>query len=170
MVAGAAFLLWGAVAYFWQEPFTGLYAGYQQGRLAREYEERFRIYRPPSGAAEAMAGQVMEGRLARAARAYRTSLPQGKPMGRLTIPRLDLERIVVNGAEGSDLRKGPGRDLRTFMPGEESSSTSPRTARPTARPSATSTASDPATASCSRCPTRASSTESPATPSSPRTT
>jgi sortase A len=39
-------------------------------------------------------------------------------MGRLTIPRLGLKRIVVNGASIPDLRKGPGRDVRSFMPGE----------------------------------------------------
>ncbi|MGH7337123.1 MAG: hypothetical protein ACREI7_06070 [Myxococcota bacterium] len=47
VVAGAALLVWAAVVYFWQEPFTGLYADYQQGRLAQEYEERLAVYRRP---------------------------------------------------------------------------------------------------------------------------
>lgn len=57
-------------------------------------------------------------RLARLAADYRETLPIGEPMGRITIPRLDVDSIVVNGAGGAELRSGPGRDVRTFMPGE----------------------------------------------------
>jgi sortase A len=112
LIVGVTFIVWGAVVYFWGEPFTGLYERRQQGQLADDYEERERVYRPPAAAAES------EPDLTRIAQAYRRRLPHGAPMGRLTVPRLDLRRIVVNGAEGGDLRRGPGRDLRSFMPGE----------------------------------------------------
>lgn len=117
-IVGAALLVWAAVVYFWQEPFTGVYADYQQGRLEREYEKRVAGEPlPPEDAAATNPAQLQRA-IARAARAYRTSLAHGAAMGRLFVPRLDLERIVINGAEVSDLRTGPGRDLRTFMPGE----------------------------------------------------
>ena len=50
--------------------------------------------------------------------AYRLSLHEGKPVGRLVVPRLGLKSIVVNGTAHDDLTKGPGRELHTFMPGE----------------------------------------------------
>ena len=34
------------------------------------------------------------------------------------IPRMGLNMILVNGTDHETLKKGPGRDLRTFMPGE----------------------------------------------------
>ena len=34
------------------------------------------------------------------------------------MPRLGLNMILVNGTDHETLQKGPGRDLRTFMPGE----------------------------------------------------
>ena len=40
------------------------------------------------------------------------------PSRRLKIPRLGLSAVVVNGTSVADLRRGPGRHLDTFMPGE----------------------------------------------------
>ena len=39
-------------------------------------------------------------------------------MGRLRVPALDLDAIVVNGTDTASLKRGPGRDPRTGMPGE----------------------------------------------------
>ena len=39
-------------------------------------------------------------------------------MAKLEIPRLGLDVVVVNGTSSGDLRRGPGRHLDTFMPGE----------------------------------------------------
>ena len=56
--------------------------------------------------------------IATAASAYRRSLPQGDPVGRLIVPRLGLKSIVVNGTSHDDLTRGPGRELSTYMPGQ----------------------------------------------------
>ena len=34
------------------------------------------------------------------------------------VPRLDLDMVMVEGTDTASLRKGPGRDERTYMPGE----------------------------------------------------
>jgi sortase A len=34
------------------------------------------------------------------------------------VPRLKLNAVVVNGTDTSSLRKGPGRDPRSFFPGQ----------------------------------------------------
>lgn len=114
--AGIAVVAWAAATVFWQEPFTALFAGREQRQLEAEYRtvdgSYGRIEARPRG------GVSPEVTLRRAARRYRASLAGGKALGRLTIPRLGMKRIVVNGASIPDLRKGPGRDLRSFMPGE----------------------------------------------------
>jgi len=59
--------------------------------------------------------QVDIGRLARR---YRAELAEGAPVGRLRVPALGLDAIVVNGTDAASLKRGPGRDPRTAMPGE----------------------------------------------------
>jgi sortase A len=39
-------------------------------------------------------------------------------VAKLDIPRLGLDVVVVNGTSSGDLRRGPGRHMETFMPGE----------------------------------------------------
>src|SRR5438874_729889 len=34
------------------------------------------------------------------------------------VPRMHLNMVLVDGTDHETLKKGPGRDLRTFMPGE----------------------------------------------------
>src|SRR5207237_3602389 len=43
---------------------------------------------------------------------------RGEAIGRIRIPRMGVNMILVNGTDHETLKKGPGRDLRTFMPGE----------------------------------------------------
>ncbi|HTN99750.1 MAG TPA: class E sortase [Microthrixaceae bacterium] len=43
---------------------------------------------------------------------------EGEPLGVISIPRIDLKRIVVSGVSRSDLKKGPGHYPGTPMPGQ----------------------------------------------------
>ncbi len=42
------------------------------------------------------------------AKAYRATLKDGEPIGRIEIPRIGLNMVVVEGTDTSDLEKGPG--------------------------------------------------------------
>jgi sortase A len=113
LVAGACLLLWTLVGWRWQEPITALYARHEQRSLAAAYEraearwqERARA-RAPATRAE----------LAAVARRYRRGLDEGDAVGRLGITRLGLDLVVGNGTDPATLRSGPGRDLRSFVPG-----------------------------------------------------
>jgi len=111
VVAGALGLLWAVVIWRWQDPVTALYTKWEQHELTSAYRQR--------RASEAgLARLAAEGQLALAARRYRLASRVGDPIGRIEIPRLGLNMILVNGADPGSLRKGPGRDLRSFMPGE----------------------------------------------------
>jgi sortase A len=117
MIAGVGAIAWALLVWQWQDPFTAIYTKYEQHKLAESFARRFDDYRPPAPAA-AKQGQATERRVAVAAAAYRRSLREGEPIGRLTVPRLGLKTIVVNGTSHDDLKKGPGRALQTAMPGE----------------------------------------------------
>lgn len=129
-VVGIGIVLWAGLTVLWQEPFTGMYAAWQQRQLEGEWAEALEEYdapvKPFPGDASEPAvhngsggdDEELARLLAAAARDYRRAIEHGEPMGRLRIPELGIDSIVVDGAEGADLRSGPGRDRRSFMPGE----------------------------------------------------
>jgi sortase A len=56
--------------------------------------------------------------IAQEARRYRLATHQGEAIGRIVVPRLHLNMVLVDGTDHGSLEKGPGRDLRSYMPGE----------------------------------------------------
>ena len=61
---------------------------------------------------------VTAGQIRSVARRYRLESKRGQAIGRMRVPRLGLNMVVVDGTDESSLKKGPGRDRRTYMPGE----------------------------------------------------
>jgi sortase A len=118
--AGLSLLVWAAVVWRWQDPFTALYTLYQQHRLAGAYAERYAAYKPPRQPARTGAAlEAAEERLvAHEASLYRKSLKVGEPLGRLKVPRLHLNIVVVVGTDHDSLMKGPGWYTGTYLPGE----------------------------------------------------
>jgi sortase A len=116
-VAGALVLVWVVVVWQWQDPFTAIYTHWKQHQLARSYERRFAGYHAPRyDREEAISARVRT--IEREARRYRLDSHRGQAIGRIRAPRLHLNMILVNGTDHDSLKKGPGRDLRTYMPGE----------------------------------------------------
>jgi sortase A len=116
LVGGVLTLLWVVVVWQWQDPFTALYTRWQQHRLASSYDERFTKFHPLRPASNSLAAERLT--IAREAARYRLESKEGEAIGRIKVPRLGLNMILVNGTDESTLEKGPGRDLRTYMPGQ----------------------------------------------------
>jgi sortase A len=116
VVGGIGVLVWVLVVWQWEDPFTALYTRWQQHRLASSYDERFTTFHPlrPAGATLTAERRT----IALEAKRYRGTSKEGDAIGRIKVPRLGLNMILVNGTDHSTLQKGPGRDLRTFMPGQ----------------------------------------------------
>jgi sortase A len=115
VVAGLGTLAWAVLTWQWEDPFTSVYTQLEQRKLADRYEGRaaeFARARPeksarPSGSA-----------IRRQARRYRRNSQQGAAVGRISIPRIGLKMILLNGTDEDTLKRGPGRYLGSFMPGE----------------------------------------------------
>lgn len=116
IVAGLLTLVWALAVWRWQDPFTALYTRWEQRHLASRYDERFASYRPAKPAGASLAAERRT--IALEAAAYRHESKRGEAIGRIEVPRLGLNMILVDGTDHDTLMKGPGRDLRTFMPGE----------------------------------------------------
>jgi sortase A len=114
-VAGALTLVWALLVWQWQDPFTGLYTKWKQRQLASQYDKRTQSFKPAiSGVTQAAERES----IAREAKRYRKSSRRGQVIGRLRVPRMGVNMLLVNGTDHDTLKKGPGRDQRTFMPGE----------------------------------------------------
>jgi len=117
-VAGLGMLAWVLVVWRWQDPFTALYTHWKQHQLSQAYERRFSAYEPAELRRNEVSVSARTKVIAREARLYRIQSGRGQAIGRIRVPRLDLNMILVNGTDHSSLTKGPGRDRRTYMPGE----------------------------------------------------
>jgi len=121
--AGLLAVAWAFTVWQWQDPFTALYTSHQQQSLETAYEREEAAYRPGDGALLAPTRVetpvwIRQRNVRRAAKRYRERLATGDAVGRLRIPRLGLDAIVVEGTDNATLAKGPGRYSRSYVPGE----------------------------------------------------
>jgi sortase A len=122
--AGVLGLGWTLLVWQWQDPVTALYTTYQQHRLAESYDHTFASYHAvPLPVVSAKHVRPIDLRAEQrvikleAAR-YRRSLKAGQALGRIRVPRLGLNMVVVAGTDESSLEKGPGWYTGTRLPGE----------------------------------------------------
>jgi sortase A len=116
---GVLTLAWVVVVWRWQDPFTAVYTTWQQHDLSQQLQHEMEAPLGPeltrvkheSPAAEAHGIEV-------AAARFRHSAGEGQAIGRIIITRLGLNMVLVNGTDEASLERGPGRDLRTYMPGQ----------------------------------------------------
>ena len=118
LVVGLCVLAWAATVYLWKGPFTTVYTAYEQRRLETKLDAQFERWTPTPVPAGQKPDRPQRDDVRREARRYRQSNGDGDAVARLEIPRLDLDAVVVNGTSTADLRRGPGRHLDTWMPGE----------------------------------------------------
>lgn len=114
---GVLTLVWVVVVWRWQDPFTALYTTWEQHELAQQLQKE--LESPPGpkfvrGESPAAAARNVKLDAAH----FRHSAREGQAIGRIIITRLGLNMVLVNGTDESSLERGPGRDLRSYMPGQ----------------------------------------------------
>lgn len=124
MAVGLVLVAWVGVTLKWGEPFTSLYTRHEQQALSKELQVLDHKWSGPerlSSAARSRTAARAEALRARAA-AFRKSLRDGRAFGRIIVPRLGLNMVVIEGTSEGDLEKGPGHynarsGRRTSLPG-----------------------------------------------------
>jgi sortase A len=114
---------------FWGDPATALYANWKQHQLDGQLDDAFASYAstvdltPPARADERLltdqeVAEYQRLRVAAAANKLNDNLKMGKALGRISIPRIDVNAIFVQGTRwGPDLSQGPGHYRQTSLPG-----------------------------------------------------
>jgi sortase A len=119
---GGLALVWVLVVWLWQDPFTAAYTSWQQHRLNAQYEQLVdrmhprNVSHPLHGNRRTRIAAEKRAVEQEAAALQRAALP-GQAIGRIVIPRLGLRMIVVDGTDEASLKRGPGLDRQTSMPG-----------------------------------------------------
>src|SRR4029453_1888573 len=119
-VMGLGILAWAATVYLWKDPFTTAYTAYEQHKLESKLDQRFetgQAIRGPASPGSSKPRPKIED-VRREARRFRLESNEGDAIPKLTIARIHLDAVVVNGTGTADLRRGPGRHLESYMPGE----------------------------------------------------
>jgi len=115
IVAGVLTLGWAVLVWQWQDPFTAAYTHWQQQKLAHSLAAQEDAFRPTHSVGNLAAERQT---IALDAKRYRHDVETGQAIGRIVIGRIGLNMVMVNGTDHETLKKGPGRDPRSFMPGQ----------------------------------------------------
>lgn len=117
LVAGTLLLADAAATLLWQEPVSAVMASIQQGKLSDQLEAIER--QAPTPVQRRVLARLDDSgrRIAFLARTARREARDGTAFGRIVIPEIGVDSVVVNGTESGDLRKGPGHYPDTTFPG-----------------------------------------------------
>lgn len=118
VVAGLGLLAWAVTVWQWQDPFTAAVQKLEQRELSQSFERQVDVAerRPTEPVAQSAASLRAE--IGRQAKAWRRKSAEGDAIARLRIPSIGVSEIMVNGTETDTLKRGPGRYLGSYMPGE----------------------------------------------------
>jgi sortase A len=117
IVAGVLMLSDAALTVVWQEPLSAVYAWIVQDRLGDDLR-KLELRRPSAVDLDALGALRSERRrMAFLGRSLQRDAPGGEAVGRIIIPKLDANVVLVNGTTPGALRKGPGIYEDTPFPG-----------------------------------------------------
>ena len=119
IIAGLLLLADAGLTVAWQEPVSALYARVTQDRLGGDLEDLQKA-RPTTLEQRVLRKLPSSGRrTAFLARSLKRRLKEGEAAGRLRIPKIGVNSVVVDGTDTTSLRKGPGIFPETPYPGAQ---------------------------------------------------
>jgi sortase A len=117
IISGLLLLADAAVTLLWQEPLTALVALIERGGVDRSLLSygTAPLSAPDRQRLEALAGERQ--RVAYLARLEARELHRGQAAGRIAIPSIGADFLVIQGTDEASLEKGPGHYPQTALPG-----------------------------------------------------
>jgi sortase A len=125
ILAGIVLVGYAAATAFWRDPITDLYTRWQQQRLDDALAASIVAFEESEASLAAQRGTAVTAvdnaerrrQLDATARRFDRRLKIGQPLGRIIVPRLDLNKVFVHGTRWrQDLSRGPGHYPQTEIP------------------------------------------------------
>jgi sortase A len=101
----------------WQEPVTAIYGKVRQNELGGDLDKLNKAPLTPSERGVLKVLHSDDQRIAFLARSMRRHVDDGQALGRLRIPHIHANYVMVEGTDAASLRKGPGHYPETPLPG-----------------------------------------------------
>ncbi|HEU4980377.1 MAG TPA: sortase [Solirubrobacterales bacterium] len=118
ITAGLVVLADAGLTLIWQEPLSAAYGSLKQGQAEDELNELEAGYPTPEdlAAVGGVSGDAARARIL--ADRFEPRMRDGEAIGRIEIPRIDLDIVIVQGTGTASLQKGPGHYKATSIPGQ----------------------------------------------------
>jgi sortase A len=119
IVSGALLLADAGLTVAWQEPLSAVYNHFQQSSLSGQLNDDIKVKLAPTPLEKKALKSLPDAksRIAFAARAMDRKIKLGQPIGRIVIPRIQLNKVIVEGTTTDILPKGPGHYPAQPLPG-----------------------------------------------------
>jgi sortase A len=101
----------------WQEPVTAIYGKVRQNELGGDLDKLNKAPLTPSERGVLKVLHSDDQRIAFLARSMRRHIQDGQALGRVRIPHIHANYVMVEGTDAASLRKGPGHYPETPLPG-----------------------------------------------------
>src|SRR4051794_33114689 len=108
IATGVLLVLDAVLTVVWQEPVTAIYGKVHQDRVGGDLDK---LDRTPLSAGERAVLHALHSdsqRISFLARSMRRRIHDGQAIGRIRIPHIHANYVVVEGTDAASLRKGPG--------------------------------------------------------------
>ncbi len=122
ITAGLVILADAGVTVAWQEPLSAFYSQLRQNAASGELDSVREDFLADPAVGRALARKGAEARAEDRARAlagiFAEDVEMGQPIGRILIPSIGADYVVIEGTDEGDLQRGPGHYEYTAFPGQ----------------------------------------------------
>lgn len=120
ITAGIVVLADAAVTLAWKEPLSAFYGNLKQSVAQEQLDELATDFLddPEVAAVKAAPHRNVEDRADRLATIFGKQIKNGQGIGRIMIPSIGIDFVVVEGTDTGDLQRGPGHYPDTGLPGQ----------------------------------------------------
>lgn len=119
ITAGTVLLADVAATLLWKEPLSAAYAAIRQAQASDELDAVSASFIDDPEVADLRDRDAAGSRQAeQLADLFSERLRDGQPIGRISIPAIDAEHVVIQGTDEADLKLGPGHYPESALPGQ----------------------------------------------------
>lgn len=117
IISGLLLVIDAGVTLIWQEPVTAVIALVKRSQIDQQYLSYSTAPLPPAASHALTDLPTPQDRISFLARSEQHEVATGDAIGRITIPKIGANYIVVQGTDTASLEKGPGHYPATAFPG-----------------------------------------------------
>jgi sortase A len=118
ITAGVVVLADVAATLAWKEPISTVYGSIQQHGAENQLDDLEASFPSPAELRRTAGARGVRGKVGALAELLEKRVRPGDAIGRLIIPSIDVDLVVVQGTDTASLQKGPGHYPQTPFPGE----------------------------------------------------